>query len=128
MRLKHADKDAATIATDLGVRYVLRRSGDALRVTARLVDAHKDVQLWSERYTGVANDIFSIQEQVARGIVDALSVELTPQEDQALGVRDVTDPARLRSVPTGPVGVLGVNRRILDHGGATSRKWPCARG
>ena len=96
MRLKGADKDATMIAMELGVRYVLegsvRRSGDTLRVTARLVDAETDVQLWSDRCSGVTSDIFSIQEQVARGIVDALSVRLTPQEDQALSVRQVTDP------------------------------------
>ena len=101
MRLKGADQDATTIAGDLGVRYVVegsvRRSGDTLRVTARLVDAETDVQLWTDRYTGVTSEIFSIQEQVARGIVDALSVRLTPQEDQALAVRDVTDPRAYES-------------------------------
>ena len=102
MRLKGADKDATMIAMELGVRYVLegsvRRSGDTLRVTARLVDAETDVQLWSDRCSGVTSDIFSIQEQVARGIVDALSVRLTPQEDQALSVRQVTDPRAMKRI------------------------------
>lgn len=96
MRLKGSDKDSATIASDLGVRYVLegsvRKSGENLRVTARLIDAVEDVQIWTDRYTGVTTDVFDIQEQVARGIVDALSVQLTPQEDRAIGVRYVTDP------------------------------------
>ncbi len=101
MRLKRSEKDSASIAADLGVRYVLegsvRKSRDNLRVTARLIDAVDDVQVWTDRYTGVTGDVFTIQEQVARSIVDALSVQLTPQEDRALSVRYVTDPRAYES-------------------------------
>ena len=51
MRLKGSDKDVPAIARELGARYVLtgsvRRSGSNLRITAQLVDASVDAQLWA---------------------------------------------------------------------------------
>jgi serine/threonine-protein kinase len=88
MKLKDSDKDVGAIARDLDVQYVLegsvRKAGDALRITAQLVDATKDAHLWAERYSGTMDDVFEIQERLARTIVDQLKVELTPEEKEDL--------------------------------------------
>jgi adenylate cyclase len=74
------------VAEDLGVRYVLegsvRRVGDEVRINAQLIDATTGGHLWAERYDGTLADVFDLQDKVTERIVDALALELTPQEAQ----------------------------------------------
>jgi len=56
----------------------VRKSGDAVRITVQLVDADSGFQLWSERYDRKLLEIFSIQEEIARMIVQTLKVKLLP--------------------------------------------------
>jgi serine/threonine protein kinase/tetratricopeptide (TPR) repeat protein len=95
MRLKGSDKDASAIGRELGARYVLtgsvRRAGANLRITAQLVDARADAQLWAEKFNGTLEDVFDIQERLSRQIVDALRLRLTPAEDQRIGERPIAD-------------------------------------
>jgi TolB-like protein len=74
------------VAEDLGVRYVLegsvRRVGDEVRINAQLIDATTGGHLWAERYDGSLADVFDLQDKVTERIVDALALELTPQEAQ----------------------------------------------
>jgi serine/threonine protein kinase len=90
---KESGKDPRTIAGELNVRYLLegtvRKAGRSVRVTARLVDALNDDHLWAEKYSGQLEDIFEIQEQISRKIVDALKMQLSPEEDRKLGVRRI---------------------------------------
>jgi TolB-like protein len=70
----------------LNVRTVLlgsvRRAGNELRITAQLVNAEDGYHLWSERYDREMKDIFDIQDEIARSIVERLKVTLAanPQE------------------------------------------------
>jgi TolB-like protein len=95
MRLKGDERGLADIGGDLDCRYVLegsvRRAANDLRITARLVDAPSDVQLWADKYGGTLDDVFDIQERVSRSIVDALEVRLTPQEAAQLAERPIGD-------------------------------------
>jgi TolB-like protein/Tfp pilus assembly protein PilF len=95
MRLKGDGRGLAAIGRDLDCRYVLegsvRRAANTLRITARLVDAPNDDQLWADKYRGTLDDVFDIQERVSRSIVDALEIRLSPQEAEQLAERPIPD-------------------------------------
>ena len=81
-------------AEQLGVRYVLqgsmRRSGDRLRVTARLVDTDTGTHLWAEQFDGGVGDLFAFQDRVAEQTAAALSVTLTESERRGLAAQPTT--------------------------------------
>jgi len=93
MTLRGTSKGAKAISAQLGVRYLLegsvRRAGQRLRVTAQLIDAANDNHLWADTYDGTVDDVFSIQEQLARVIVDALELRLTAREKQRIAERAI---------------------------------------
>jgi TolB-like protein/thioredoxin-like negative regulator of GroEL len=95
MALKDRARDVKTIARALGVRYVLegsvRRAGRRLRITAQLIDATTDDHLWADKYDGTVEDVFAFQEQLARVIVAALRLRLSPDEDRRLAERPVSN-------------------------------------
>jgi adenylate cyclase len=62
----------------------IRKSGDQVRITARLIDAIKGHHLWSERYDRNINDIFAVQEEITMKIITALRVKLTEGEQAHL--------------------------------------------
>jgi serine/threonine protein kinase/tetratricopeptide (TPR) repeat protein len=70
--------EVSEIARRLDVRHLLegsvRKAGTRVRVTAQLVDAANGFQLWSERYDRQIEDIFDVQDEIARAIVDRLKV------------------------------------------------------
>jgi adenylate cyclase len=87
--------DVRTVARELGVRYILeggmQRSGTRLRVTAQLIDAETGHHLWAERYDSQEEQIFELQDSIARNITTALQGKLTWGETSALwagGTRD----------------------------------------
>jgi len=86
-----AEKNTKQIASDLGVQYLLegsvRKRGSDLLITAQLIDAAADTYLWSEKYPGTMDDIFSIQETVAARIAKALRVRLSPREKRTIKKR-----------------------------------------
>jgi TolB-like protein len=96
MTFKGTSKDVKSIARELAVQSLVegavRRDGGRLRITARLVDATGDRQLWAGRYDGTVEDLFAFQERLAREIVEALRLRLTAEEDRRLAQRRVPDP------------------------------------
>ncbi len=80
--------DAKQVGRDLGVRYVLegsvRKADNRVRITGQLIDAATGGHLWAERYARHLTDIFEIQDDVTRRIVDALKVTLSPAENARL--------------------------------------------
>ncbi|MBT8400288.1 MAG: hypothetical protein KJO98_07415, partial [Rhodothermia bacterium] len=88
---KGRNEDVSRIAEQLNVNLVLngsvRRDGEALRVTAELVNASDGFQLWSERYNRQVDDVFAVQEDITRSIVEALQIELTGAESTRLNQR-----------------------------------------
>jgi serine/threonine protein kinase/tetratricopeptide (TPR) repeat protein len=81
---KEKHHDLRVIAATLRVETVLqgsvRRLGNRLRITAQLVDASDGFQLWSERYERDLNDVFAIQDEIAKAIAFRLRVMLADPE------------------------------------------------
>ena len=77
------------VAEELGVQFVLegsvRRAGDEVRINAQLIDATTGGHLWADRYDGSVADIFDLQDEVTKQIVDALAIKLTAQEAERVG-------------------------------------------
>ena len=70
-------------------RGLCGEAANSVRVTARLIDPVADEHLWADKYSGNLEDIFEIQEQISRQIVDALEMQLSPQEDRKLRERPI---------------------------------------
>jgi TolB-like protein len=82
---RHRDREGASageIAGALNVRHLLdgsvRRAGDKLRVSARLIDARSDSELWSQTFDRdlTMDNLFAIQDEIAGGIVRALGEQM----------------------------------------------------
>jgi TolB-like protein/Tfp pilus assembly protein PilF len=77
---KGKDTPIPTVAEQLNVAHVLegsvRRVGDRVRITAQLIDADSDSHLWSQSYDRELDDIFSVQDEIATAISDALKLKL----------------------------------------------------
>ena len=91
--LKSTNKDIPTIGEELDVKYVLEgsvsRVGNDFRITAQLVDTSQVKQVWAEKYSGTMEDVFEIQEDLSRSIVEALKLKLSPEENQTLAQRPI---------------------------------------
>jgi len=87
---------AQQVAQQLGAQYVLegsiRRSGNRVRITAQLVEASTRHSVWAERYDRQMEDVFTIQEEIARSIAQALRITLTPQEEKTIARRPTENP------------------------------------
>ena len=108
--------DLREVARDLGVRYLLegsvRRAGDQLRINAQLIDGATGDHLWADRFDRDASDIFAVQDEVIRHIVDALAIELSAPEQHRLARLPTTNSSK----PT--ITICAPSRR---HGPASAR-------
>jgi adenylate cyclase len=79
------------------VRYVLegsvRRAGNRVRINAQMIDSATGGHVWADRYDRDLSDIFEVQDEVTRTIVEALKVALTPTEEVRRRERRKVDPA-----------------------------------
>ncbi|HEY9465747.1 MAG TPA: protein kinase [Vicinamibacterales bacterium] len=80
--------DLKAIATELGVDAVLTgtllRAGDQVRVSAQLIEASSGTMLWSKTVQATMRDLFDVQDQLARAIVESLSIPLSSGEKRRL--------------------------------------------
>jgi serine/threonine-protein kinase len=87
--LKGKSLDISEIGERLKVKTVLegsvRRVGQRVRITAQLINAADGYHLWSERYDRDVEDVFEIQDEIARTIVDRMKVKLGAAESEAFG-------------------------------------------
>ena len=81
-------RDAAEVCSRLRVGFALegsvRRAGDRVRISARLVHGASGGQVWAERYDRTIGDIFAVQDDITRSIVTALEVKLLLAEKEAM--------------------------------------------
>ena len=94
--IKAADQNAADLGRELGVRYLLegtvRKSGNQVRVNVHLIDSTTGFQVWADDFTGEMKDVFSLQEQTALKIAQALNLHLSTQETKAIEQRYTQNP------------------------------------
>ena len=76
------------VAAELGVKFLLegsvRKAGDRVRVTAQLIDGQSGGHVWADRYDRDLTDIFAIQDEITKSIVDQLKIRLIPEERRAI--------------------------------------------
>jgi TolB-like protein/Tfp pilus assembly protein PilF len=81
-RVQRADRTAREIGAALRAHYILegtvRAEANRVRITAQLIDAHAETQLWAESYDRPLSDCLLVQSDVATQIVRAVAVELLP--------------------------------------------------
>ena len=82
--LRQRGADVNSVAAELGVRYALegsiRRIGDRLRVTARLLDATTGAALWADRYDGALADVFTFQDRLMQSVVGVIEPTIRKAE------------------------------------------------
>ena len=87
---------AQQVGQQLGAAYVLegsiRRAGNRVRITVQLVEASTRHSVWAERYDRQLEDVFAIQEEIARSIAQALRITLTPQEQKEIARKPTENP------------------------------------
>ena len=83
--------DPKQVARELGVQYLLegsvRKSGQAVRISARLVDATTGAQIWAERYDLAVTEVFAIQDEIAERVVGEIEPELLKTESNLAAAR-----------------------------------------
>jgi TolB-like protein/Tfp pilus assembly protein PilF len=99
-RYKGTKPDIGQVAKDLGVRAVMTgriiQRGDALDVSVEVIDAKDNAQLWGQHFTRKANDIFAVQDEIARQVTDALRLRLTGAQEQQVTKRYTESPDAYR--------------------------------
>jgi TolB-like protein/class 3 adenylate cyclase/Tfp pilus assembly protein PilF len=80
--------NVAQVSRELGVRYLLegsvRKVGNRVRVTAQLIDATRDVHVWSQRYDRELGDLLDLQSEISEQLLGALGVEIYEAESARL--------------------------------------------
>jgi TolB-like protein/tetratricopeptide (TPR) repeat protein len=119
-----SDVDVRTVGSDLDVRYVLsgsvRRGGNRLRMSAQLADTESGAHVWAETFDRELADVFAIQDEVTRRIVDVLRPKLTPaQAAKATGsgtndLEALDLLMRARAFLSGPTQNPDVYKRATD--------------
>jgi adenylate cyclase len=88
---KGQSPDVKEVAKQLSVSHVLvgrvRKAGSRVRINAQLIDGSTGKHLWADRYDRDLDDIFEIQDEISKAIVDALKVRLLPKEKTAIEAR-----------------------------------------
>ena len=76
--------DVKQVGRELGVRYVLegsvRKAGGRVRITVQLIDASTGAHVWAERFDGVLEDIFDLQDEITASVVGAIEPQLRDAE------------------------------------------------
>jgi TolB-like protein len=95
MTFKREKKKISEIAKEVNVHYVLegsvRKAGNNLRITAQLINASTDTHIWAEKYNGLLDNIFNIQEKVSRSIAESLRLKLTSEENKRISQHLIPD-------------------------------------
>jgi adenylate cyclase len=92
---KGQNPNVEEVAKQLSVTHVLegsvRKAGNRIRINAQLIDGSTGKHLWADRFDRDLDDIFAIQDEISKAIVDALKVKLLPTEKKAIERRGTSN-------------------------------------
>jgi adenylate cyclase len=92
---KGKNPDVQEVAKQLSVTHVLegsvRKAGSRVRINAQLIDGSTGKHLWADRFDRDLTDIFEIQDEISKAIVEALKVKLLPAEKKAIEKRGTSN-------------------------------------
>jgi len=116
---KGKEIDIPMVADKLDVGTILegsvRRFGGRVRITAQLIDTRSDSHLWSETYDREMKDVFAIQDDIAKSIVEALQVTLSPKERRAIQYVATSNAQAYDFYLRGRRYFYGNSRRNFNH-------------
>ena len=99
-RYKGREMDPTALRRELGVRAVLTgrvvHRADTLTIKVELVDVARQAQLWGGNFSRKLDDIFAVQEEIARQISEHMRLHLSPQEKKKLAARDTGTARRTK--------------------------------
>jgi serine/threonine protein kinase/tetratricopeptide (TPR) repeat protein len=129
MRYKGSSEPLPTIARELGVDVVVQgsvmREGNRVRITAQLIRAEPEQQIWAQSYERDLSDVLSLQKEVARAISQEIQVKLEPADQRRLAATRPVNPeaydaylkgrhAWYQRTSAGFESALGFFRKALD--------------
>ncbi|NIT92521.1 MAG: tetratricopeptide repeat protein, partial [Gammaproteobacteria bacterium] len=95
-RFKNSELSVPEIADSLGVDAVIEgdvfRDGDSVRISASLIRAHPERQLWTGTYTRSLRNLMSLHAEVTRAVAQEIEIALTPQVEARLAGAQEADP------------------------------------
>lgn len=119
---KNSQKTLPELAKELHVDAVVEgsvmRSNERVRITAELIQASTDHQLWADGYERDAQDVLALQDQVAQAIADEVKVTLTPQEHARLSNSGPVNPAAHEAYLKGnylELGTVAQQRKAKEY-------------
>ena len=87
--------DVKQVGRELGVRYVLegsvRKGGNRVRITGQLIDAETGTHLWADRFDGLIEDVFELQDKIAVSVAGVIEPALQAAEMRRSAARPTTD-------------------------------------
>ena len=95
-QFKGSDLDLHKIGQVLGVAHILegslQKAGDQVRINVQLVDVQSGLQAWSEKYDRKLDNVFAVEDEIAKAIATRLRVQLTGGAGQPLVVDSTNNP------------------------------------
>lgn len=95
-RYRNTSRTIPEMAAELGVRYFVEGSGqkidDRILLNIQLIDGSTDRHLWAKQYRHDLQDIFELQEEIAKNIAEAVEVIITPEEEQQIKKEPTDNP------------------------------------
>jgi TolB-like protein/class 3 adenylate cyclase len=92
---KGQSPDVKQVGRELGVRYVLegsvRKGGNRVRITGQLIDTATGTNLWADRFDGLIEDVFELQDKVASSVAGVMEPTLQAAEIRRSAARPTND-------------------------------------
>jgi TolB-like protein len=107
------------LSRQLGVSHVLdggvRKEGDRVRITARLIEASSGRQIWAERFDRKLDDIFTVQDDITEKIVTAMDIKLVSGESARTIRKMIRNPDALECFYRGWEALFGTTKEDIKE-------------